>query len=705
MNRPIKAWIYCILFLILSSCTRKIEYPATKTVDVVDDYHGTELSDPYRWLEDDNADDTIQWVETQNKVTFGYLKRIRQREKIRRRLTELWNYEKCGIPFKKAGSYFYRKNDGLQNQSVLYIQESLDAEPRVLLDPNKLSEDGTIALTNTAVSEDGKYLAYGLSSGGSDWREFHVLDIETGQKLDDHIQWIKFSETAWTKDGKGFYYARYQKPEDGKAMVQANLSQKVYYHRMGTKPDQDILIYEDKKHPKRRFYVSVTHDGKFLILFIRKSYSGNNRIYYMEIDKSKRGRIVKLIDEEDGRHTLIDNDGHIFYFRTDLNAPKGKIVAVDINRPQRSHWKEIIPEHSDPLSSISVINNRFVAVYMHDAHHQIKIFDKNGTFEKQLELPTLGTCYANGEKDDTEMFYMFYSFIQPPTIYRYDFNTDKSTVFHIPDVDFNPENFETKQLFYSSKDGTRIPMFISYKKGLELNRKNPTYLYGYGGFNVSLTPGFDISNFLWMEMGGIYAQPNLRGGGEYGEEWHQQGILENKQNVFDDFIAAAEYLMDEGYTCPEKLSIGGGSNGGLLVGACMTQRPELFGAAIPAVGVMDMLRYHEFTIGWSWAYDYGRSDNPDHFKFLYAYSPLHNLKHGVSYPATLVTTADHDDRVVPAHSFKFAAMLQKCHAGKAPVLIRIETRAGHGAGKPTSKRIEEQADMWAFLVKNLKINY
>ncbi len=694
--------IFFLVFLV--SCGNKIKYPVTKTVNVVDDYFGTKVPDPYRWLEDDNSPETKEWVKAENKVTFDYLKKIPQREKIRKRLTELWDYEKYDLPYKEGGLYFFSKNNGLQNQPVLYVQKSLDSEPRVLLDPNKLSKDGTTALVTTAVSKNGKYLMYGLSSGGSDWHEFFVRNIESGKDMTDHIEWIKFSGGSWSKNSKGFYYSCFPKPEKGKVLVQQNKFQKIYYHKIGTDQSKDLLIYEDPKHPDWGFNASVTEDGKYLIMHVGQGTDRRNRIYYTKVGRRRKGKVVKLLDDFDAAYYFSDNDGPIFYFQTDLDAPRGRVIAIDINHPERSHWREIIPQQSDVLSSVRVINNQFVTVYMHDAHHQIRIYNKDGSFSRELPLPTLGSIAGiSGKKEDKEMFYNFVSFAYPHTIYRYDFKTGKTSVFKVPKVKFKPEDYVTKQVFYTSKEGTRVPMFISYKKGIKLNGKNPTYLYGYGGFNTSLTPRFSVANLLWMEMGGIYAQANIRGGGEYGVEWYRQGILDKKQNVFDDFIAAAEHLIKGGYTSKKKLAIGGASNGGLLIGTCMTQRPDLFAAALPSVGVMDMLRYHKFTIGWAWASDYGRSDNPEQFKFLYAYSPLHNLKEGVKYPATLITTADHDDRVVPAHSFKFAATLQKYQAGKAPVLIRIETRAGHGAGKPTNKQIEEQTDKWAFLVKNLKM--
>ncbi len=688
------------------SCAKKFEYPATRHEDVVDDYHGVKVTDPFRWLEDDNAEETLKWVEAQNKVTFAYLEQIPARERIRNRLTELWNFEKYSLPFKEGGRYFYFKNDGLQNQSVLYVQESLEGEPRTLLDPNTLSEDGTVALSSMDVSKNGKHMAYGLSSAGSDWQEFHVRGIEDGRDLEDHLRWVKFSGASWTADSRGFYYSRYPEPVEGQEKTEQNRNQKVYYHKLGTPQDQDLLIFEDPAHPDRGFGAYVTEDGQFVVIHVWEGTDERNRVYYMRTGGDRKTPVVKLLDDFDASYSAIDNDGDLFYFRTDLDAPRYRVIAIDLRNPRKSEWREIIPQSDDVLSSVSVINNQFVAVYMHDAHQLIKIFDKKGAFLRDVPLPAIGSVAGiSGKKEDAEMFYGFTSFSYPVSAYRYDFTSGNSTLFRAPKVLFNPEEYVTEQVFYKSKDGTRIPMFIAYKKGMKRNGNAPATLYGYGGFNISMTPGFSISTLFWMESGGIYAMPNLRGGGEYGKEWHEQGMLANKQNVFDDFIAAAEYLIAEKYTSSKKLAISGGSNGGLLVGACMTQRPDLFAVALPAVGVMDMLRYHEFTIGWGWASDFGRSDNPDQFKTLYAYSPYHNLKEGVSYPATLVTTADHDDRVVPAHSFKFAARLQETQTGKAPVLIRIETRAGHGAGKPTAKAIEEAADKWAFVMKNLGMKY
>jgi len=702
MKKLVLTGVMIMLVAFLSGCSSKIQYPETKRTDVADDYFGTTVQDPYRWLEDDNAEDTKAWVEAQNKVTFKYLNSIGARKKIEKRLTELWNYEKFGLPWKRGDKYFFSKNDGLQNQSVLYMQNSLKADPQVLLDPNKLSDDGTVALAITSINSSGKFLAYGTSSGGSDWREIFVRDIETKEDLPDHLKWIKFSGASWSRQADGFYYSRYPAPKEGQELTQQNTNQMVYFHYAGTSQDDDVLIFRDENHPRRGYYSHVTDDGKYVIISVSQGTDRRNRVFYMDVSRGVKGTVVKLLDDFDASYAFIDNDGPVFYFRTDLKAPKGRVIAVNITRPQKKYWKEIIPETNDVIAGTAVVDNRFVTSYMHDAYNKIMVYEKDGSPGKEIELPALGSVAGiSGRKHDTEMFYGFSSYAYPNTIYKYDFKKGESTVFHAPDVKFNPSDFVTKQVFFRSKDGTQVPMFISHKKGLDTDKTHPCYLYGYGGFNISLTPRFSVSNLTWMEMGGILAIPNIRGGGEYGIEWYKQGILEKKQNVFDDFIAAAEYLIDRGYTETPKLAIGGGSNGGLLVGACMTQRPELFGAALPAVGVLDMLRYHKFTIGWAWASDYGRSDNPDHFDFLYAYSPLHNLKQGTEYPATLITTADHDDRVVPAHSFKFAAQLQYCQAGDAPVLIRIETRAGHGAGKPTSKQIAEQADKWAFLKKNL----
>ncbi|MBD1924128.1 S9 family peptidase [Microcoleus sp. FACHB-831] len=675
-------------------------YPASRKVDQIDEYHGTKVQDSYRWLEDPDSEETKAWVEAQNQVTFAYLNEIPEREKIKQRLTQLWDYEKYGIPFKEGNRYFYYKNDGLQNQSVLYTLTSLDAEPRVLLDPNKLSEDGTVALSGIAISDDGNLMAYGLSTSGSDWQEWKIRDVETAEDLADHLKWIKFSGASWTKDNKGFFYSRYDEPNEKTKLEDVNYFQKLYYHRFGTPQSEDILIYHRPDQKEWGFSAGVTEDGKYLIISVWLGTDPKNLVFYKDLT-APSAEVVELISEFEASYSFIDTDGSVFWFQTDLDAPRGRVIAINISNPSRDNWKEIIPQADEVLESVGLLNNQFVADYLKDARTQIKIFNLDGAFVREIELPGIGSAGGfGGKRYDTETFYSFTGFTTPATIYRYDMISGKSTTYRQPKVDFNPDEYETKQIFYTSKDGTQVPMFITHKKGLNMDGSNPTYLYGYGGFNVSLTPSFSVSNVVWMEMGGVYAVPNLRGGGEYGEEWHQAGTKVNKQNVFDDFIAAAEWLIANKYTSPAKLAIGGGSNGGLLVGACMTQRPDLFAVAVPAVGVLDMLRFHKFTIGWAWCSDYGSPENPDEFKALYAYSPLHNLKPGTSYPATMITTADHDDRVVPAHSFKFAAALQEAHAGENPVLIRIDTKAGHGAGKPTAKIIEEIADKWAFLVRS-----
>lgn len=696
----IVAMVVTLLAVPVGQAAKPIEYPKARKGDVVDDYFGTKVPDPYRWLEDPDSPETRAWVEAENRITFRFLEQIPERDQIKRRLTKLWNYERYGLPRKEGGRYFISKNDGLQNQSVLYTMKSLQGKPKVLLDPNTLSGDGTVALMGYDISHDGKYMAYATSSAGSDWREIKVRDIETSKDLPDEVKWVKFSEPTFTKDGKGFFYARYDEP-DKNELTETNYSQKLYYHRLHTPQSADELVYWNPEHKKWGYEAEVSDDGKYLIISIREGTERKDRIYYKDISKPD-SKIVKLLDEFDALYAFIGNQDDTFYMFTSLDAPRARVVAIDLKNPAKSNWREIIPQNKDTLSGASMLNNQLVCNYMSDAHTEIRIHDLSGKHLRDVELPGLGSAGGfHGKQEDSETFYAYTAFTQPTTIYRYDMKTGLSTVFRKPKVDIDPERFETRQVFYRSKDGTRVPMFISYKKGLRRNGKNPTYLYGYGGFNISLTPWFSVSSMVWMEMGGILAVPNLRGGGEYGKEWHEGGKVLTKQNTFDDFIAAAEWLIANDYTASPKLAIGGGSNGGLLVGACMTQRPDLFGAALPAVGVLDMLRFHKFTIGWAWVSDYGSSEDPQQFAYLYKYSPLHNLKPGTSYPATMITTADHDDRVVPAHSFKFAATLQADQSGPAPTLIRIETKAGHGAGKPTSKRIEEAADQWAFLVKTL----
>ncbi len=675
-----------------------LKYPETQQVNQIDIYHGVEVADPYRWLEDPDSPETKAWVEAQNQVTFSYLSQIPQREEIKTRLTQVWDYEKYGIPFKRGDRYFYYKNDGLQNQSVLYVLNSLDDEPRVLIDPNLLSEDGTVSLNGVAISKDGNLMAYALSYSGSDWQEWHVRNIETGEDLPDHIKWSKFSGASWTHDHQGFFYSRYDEPNEQTKHEDVNYYQKLFYHKIGTDQSQDILVYHRPEQKEWGFSGIVSEDGQYLIISVWLGTEPKNLLFYKDLTEPN-AEVVELISEFQAQYSFIDNDGSVFWFETDLDAPRRRVIAIDISNGNQT---EIIPERAETLQGVTVLNHQFVAAYLKDAHSQIKVFNLDGSWVRDITLPGLGSAGGfDGDRADTETFYSFTSFTTPTTIYRYNMLTGESSVFRQPQVDFNPGDYESHQVFYHSKDGTRVPMFITHKKGIKLDGNNPTYLYGYGGFNISLTPSFSVSQLVWMEYGGILAVPNLRGGGEYGEEWHQAGTKLNKQNVFDDFIAAAEWLIANQYTCREKLAIGGGSNGGLLVAACLTQRPDLFAAVLPAVGVLDMLRFHKFTIGWAWCSDYGSPENPEEFKALYAYSPLHNLKPGTHYPATLITTADHDDRVVPAHSFKFAAALQAAHAGEAPVLIRIETKAGHGAGKPTTKIIEEVADKWAFLFRVL----
>ncbi|MBI1310018.1 prolyl oligopeptidase family serine peptidase [bacterium] len=680
-----------------------LKYPTTKKVDQVDNYHGTKVADPYRWLEDDvrESKDVAAWVEAENKVTFGYLEQIPERDYINKRITELWNFEKFDAPFKAGGRYFYYHNSGLQNQYVLYVQDSLDGEARVLMDPNTWSADGTVALSGTAFSDDGNYVAYGVQDAGSDWRTWKIMEIDTGRTLTDELHWVKFNEPVWSKDSLGIFYARYPEPSGDAEFQALNLNMQVYYHRLGTSQSQDVLVYEHPDEPEWGYGCDVTEDGRYLVLTIWKGTDDRYRIVYRDLEEPY-GLPTELITTFDNEYTFIGNDGPTFFFKTDLEAPRRRVVAIDIRKPARENWREIIPQREETLRGVSLVGNLFVASYLKDAQTQVNIHSMNGDFVREVEFPGIGSASGfGGKRGDTETFYSFASFATPPTIYRYDLITGKSELFRQADVKFNPDDYETKQVFYPSKDGTKVPMFIVHRKGLKLDGSNPTLLYGYGGFNIPLTPRFSVSRLAWMDLGGVFASANLRGGGEYGEKWHKAGTKLQKQNVFDDFVAAAEWLIDNGYTSKKKLAIQGGSNGGLLVGACMTQRPDLYGACLPAVGVMDMLRFHKFTAGRFWVDDYGSADNADEFNALYAYSPYHNLKDGTSYPPTMVTTADTDDRVVPGHSFKFVARLQEAQAGDAPVLIRIETKAGHGSGKPTKKIIEELTDEWAFLVKNL----
>jgi prolyl oligopeptidase len=678
-----------------------LAYPATRTVDQVDRLHGVEVADPYRWLEDLESPETAAWVAAENRVTTGYLATIPEREPIRRRLTELWNYEKYDVPTKQGARYFFAKNDGLQNQSVIYTLDRLDGTPRKLIDPNTLSGDGTIALTAYSVSHDGNRMAYGLSSGGSDWEEWRVRDVATGRDLPDRLQWVKFSTTAWTHDDAGFFYSRYDEPKGGEQLEQANYFQKLYYHRLGTPQAEDRLVYERPDHKDWGFLAQVTEDGRYLVVQIWKGTEIENGVFYQDLTEPGSS-MHELLGAFDGSYDFLGNDGPVFWFQTNLGAPRRRVMAVDTRHPTREAWREVLPEMPETLEEASVVNDSFVVTYLKDAHSHVRVFDLTGKPVRELAFPGLGSVSGfTGKRQDRETFYIFTSFNTPATVYHYDLVTGESRLFRQPKVAFDPSRYETRQVFYTSKDGTRVPMFITARKGLALNGRNPTLLYGYGGFNVSVTPSFSVANLVWMEMGGVYAVANLRGGGEYGEEWHQAGAKRKKQNVFDDFIAAAQWLIDHRYTESDRLAISGRSNGGLLIGVALTQRPDLFGAAWVGVGVLDMLRFHKFTIGWGWVSDYGSPDDPQEFRALYAYSPYHNLHPGMRYPATFITTADHDDRVVPAHSFKFAAALQKAQAGPRPVLLRIETRAGHGSGKPTSKQIEEATDGFAFLVKEL----
>lgn len=679
------------------------KYPQARKGDQVDVYHGTKVPDPYRWLEDPDSPESRKWLEAENRLTFQFLDAIPQRAAIKARLKEVWDYERYGVPSKEQTRYFFSKNTGLQNQSVVYTTEDFAQPPRELIDPNTLSTDGTMALSGSAVSDDGKSFAYGLESAGSDWQKWKVRDVATGKDRADALDWIKFSGASWLKDGSGFFYSRYDEPKGQNKLRAQAYNQKLFLHKTGTPQAEDKLVYERPDHKDWLFAGTVTEDGNYLIIDVSHGTDPKNRVFYKDLTKPD-AKVVELLPEGDAAYNFIGNDGAIFWFRTDLKAPLGRIIALDTRKPLPIEPNELVAESPDKLESVSLVGDRLVANYLKDAHSLVKLFKVDGSPDGEISLPGLGTAGGfTGRRPDRETFYSFTSYTTPTTIYRYDFEARKSTALFTPKVKFNPDHYTTEQVFYSSADGTKVPMFISYRKGLKKDGQNPTYLYGYGGFDISLTPSFSPANLVWMEMGGILAVPNLRGGGEYGEKWHEGGMKHEKQNVFNDFIAAAQYLIDNQYTSTPKLAIGGGSNGGLLVGASLTQRPDLFGAATPAVGVMDMLRFQKFTIGWAWASDYGSSENAEDFPFLYAYSPLHHIAPGTKYPATLITTADHDDRVVPAHSFKFAATLQAAQAGPAPVLIRIETKAGHGAGKPTTKIIDEIGDRWAFLARVLEM--
>jgi len=708
MPRPVRTTV--ILVLLLASVAAvaaegPIQYPPTRRVDHVDVYHGVAVPDPYRWLEADirTSKDVAEWVAAQNKVTAAYLASIPQREAIRRRLTDLWNYAQYSTPSKEGGKYYYFRNDGLQNQAVLYVTDTVDGEARVVLDPNQWSKDGTVAVTGMGFSDDGKLLAYGRAEAGSDWSTWRVLETGTGRILPDEVKWTKHTGASWTEDGQGFFYSRYEEPAAGMEFQAANRNNKLYYHRLGTPQSADVLVYWRPEHPEWRYSGRVSDDGRYLVITMAAGTDPRYRIAVRDLAEPY-AMPVEIVDNFEHEYTFIGNQGPVLLLKTDLEAPRRRVVAFDLRKPKPEAWREVIPQAEATLLGARFVGGKLIARYLKDVTPEVKLFSAAGRFERDVQLPGIGAVDGFGGKPaDTETFYTFSSIATPPSIYRYDLATGASRLVRRAEVKFNPDDYEVRQVFYRSKDGTRVPMFIAHKKGIRLDGSNPALLYGYGGFNISLLPTFSVSRVAWMEMGGVYAQPNLRGGGEYGEAWHRAGTRLAKQNVFDDFIAAAEWLVEHRYTRPDKLAIQGGSNGGLLVGAVMTQRPELFGACLPAVGVMDMLRFHKFTGGRLWVDDYGSADDPQEFKALLAYSPYQNLKPGTRYPATLITTADTDDRVVPGHSFKFAAALQHAQAGDAPVLIRISSRAGHGSGKPTSMRIDESVDQLAMLVKILGV--
>ena len=697
-----KFWIILACTALFACNNKHFDYPQTAKVDTVDVYFGKTIADPYRWLEDPTLPETVEWINAQNKVTFGYLSRIPFRDSLKVRLTEVWNYERYSTPLKKGEKYYFQKNSGLQNQSVLYVMDSLGAEPRIILDPNLFSQDGTVALSDYALSKDGRYLAYALSKGGSDWNEIFVKDIISGEDLADHLEWIKFSSISWYK--KGFYYSRYPKPAEDQQLTSRNLNHQVYYHTLGKPQEKDILVFEDREHPDRGFYTDVTTDERFLIVYESESTYGN-RVYIKSLE-GKGKNFTRLNETFDYEMYIVGSIENDLYLLTNENAPRNKLVRLTYEMvSNKLQALDIIPEEDNVLEQIELAGDRIMAKYLVDAHSVIRVMNRQGKFQHDLKLPEyVNVSSMNGETGDNELFYSLASYTIPTTIYRYDVKSDSSTVLFKPAVDFNPDDYVTRLEFCTSKDGTKIPLYIVHHKNVKMNGKNPTWLYGYGGFNVSLLPRFSPARIVWLENGGIFVNANLRGGGEYGEEWHKAGIKLKKQNVFDDFIAAAEYLIRNNYTKPSRLAIAGESNGGLLIGAVINQRPDLFGVAFPGVGVMDMLRYHKFTIGWAWESDYGSVNDSAEFNYLLGYSPLHTIRKNVKYPAVLVTTADHDDRVVPAHSFKYIATLQEKYKGPNPVMIRIQTKAGHGAGKPTQFQIEEMADIWAFAFYTMHIN-
>jgi len=695
-----KIFLFSMVFAMwFTSCNNSnTDYPETKKVDQVDEYFSVQVEDPYRWLEDDRSEETEMWVKAQNKLTQEYLTKIPFRNKIKERLTELYTYETIKSPLKKGSSYFYFKNDGLQDQPVLYMQNGEEGEPEVLIDPNKLSDDGTVAMDgNFAISKDGKYIAYQISRGGSDWHEILVKNIETGENLEDRIEWVKFSQIAWYKDG--FFYSRYPASEEEEKLSDVNAFHKVYYHKLGTPIGEDKVIFGNKDNPLRNYSAEVSGDEKYLFIYETESTSGNN-LYVKNLQANDD--FVKLTTGFNYDYDVLDQVGDNLIVLTNYHAPKYKLVRINVSALDVGNWIDVIPEKKDVLEECAIANDKIIASYIVDAKTKLELYDIKGNFEQEIELPTIGSVSnVNSSVKGDEVFYTFKSFTVPPTVYKYNVQTLENEIYFKPEINFNASDYETKQIFYEGKDGINIPMFIVHKKGLKLDGKNPTLLYAYGGFNVSYTPYFKEDRLFWLENDGIFALANIRGGGEYGENWHRAGMRLNKQNVFNDFIAASEYLINEKYTSSDKLTIQGGSNGGLLIGSVINQRPDLYQVAFPEVGVMDMLRFHKFTIGWAWVDEYGSSEDSVQFENLYNYSPLHNISEDAEYPAVMVVTADHDDRVVPAHSFKYIATLQEKYDGKNPTLIRIQTKAGHSAGKPTRIKIEEAADKWAFAFYNM----
>jgi prolyl oligopeptidase len=698
----------CVLFAggavaVASRTGTRPAYPDTPRLDTVEVWHGTSVPDPYRWLEQDprSSSEVAAWIAAQNRVTAGWLEQVPERAAIRRRLEALWDYERTTAPRRTGGRWFYTRNTGLQNQSVLLAMTAPDAAPVTILDPNEWSADGTVALSGWSPSDDGRHLAYARSTAGSDWREWRVRDLETGKDLDDLLMWTKFTAASWTRDGQGFFYSRYDAPPEEQRFQALNRNQKLFYHRLNTPQSEDVLVYHRPDHPEWDYDGKVTEDGRYLVITVRKGTAPKHRVLVRDLGESY-AMPVEIVGGFDNEYAFLGNDGPVLYFKTDLEAPKGRIIAIDLRSPGRDRWRTLVPEAAEAIRATDLAGDLFFVTYLKDAVTQVRLFRTDGGPVRDVAFPGPGTATGfEGKRSATEVYYSWTSFSTPPSVYRYDLATGASTLWRRPQTAFRPDDYVVRQVFYASKDGTRVPMFIAHRKGLKADGNRPTLQTGYGGFRVSMTPTFSAARLAWMEMGGVLALPNLRGGGEYGEEWHRAGTGRNKQNVFDDFIAAAEWLVANRYTRPSRLAIQGGSNGGLLVGACLTQRPDLFGATLPAVGVMDMLRFQKFTAGRYWVDDYGSADDPEMFPVLMAYSPYHNLKPGVKYPPTLITTADTDDRVIPAHSFKFAAAMQADQGGDAPVLIRIEAAAGHGGGKPTRKQIEETTDQYAFLVRAL----